>query len=290
MRLAVTTLLVFVAGSGFASARELTLTLGGDEYQGPPKYQVLADGVQVGEGAVVAKSGQIVTVDVGNPMTLAIRFTNDAAGPVGVDGVRPPGTDRNLIVEKIELDGIEIPLTDLAPAPGLILRRTLVVSSEQTVAIPLDGLPQVTDVVPAPASSVSEPAKAETINIPTENFAAPTEIVEAPVPSCEVRDVTLTGYANGVVEPSAEALAPLIALSAIRHCAVTVTGFSSSAGPADLNLSMAEQRAKAIVKELVKKGVAADNIEIVPFGATTQFGPTQADNRRVIVNFRPRTR
>jgi hypothetical protein len=271
-------LLALAASVSTASARELTLTLGGDAYAGLPHYEVVADDELVGEGDVSVASGQVVTVDIGNAKTLAIRFTNDAAGPRGADGVRPPGTDRNLIIEKVVIDGTDIPLADMPKGTGLILQPTrLVIANSQSVAVPLDSLPPVAETAP------TEPAAAPAAEAPV---AAEAEAPPAPV--CTLPAVEISGYANGVVEPPAEALKALLATAIPPGCLITITGYSSSSGSADLNLSMADQRASAVHDKLAAAGVDAADMEVVAFGATTQFGPKQADNRRVVVSFAPK--
>lgn len=304
MRLPIHLFLALVAGISGSSARELTLTLGGDEYQGPPEYEVVADDVVVGSGVVTAKSGQMVTLEIGNPKTLAIRFTNDLAGPKGAAGVRPSGTDRNLIIEKIEIDGTDLPLSDIPTARGLLLGADrLVVANSQSVPVPLDGLPAVAGATPTEpvAEPVAEAPAAETRAVAVEPAAEPTIEEAAPVakepavaeaapsPVCTAPAVDISGYANGVVDPPAEALKVLLATTIPAGCLITITGYSSSSGAADLNMSLADQRASAVHDKLVGAGVDPADMEVVAFGATKQFGPVQADNRRVVVSFQPKS-
>ena len=247
----------------------------------------------------------MVTFEIGNPKTLAIRFTNDLAGPKGADGVRPPGTDRNLIIEKIEIDGTDVPLSGIPKASGLLLGADrLFVANSQSIPVPLDGLPAVAGATPtepvtehaaeAPAAEMPAVAAEPAAELTTEEAAPvagePAVAEAAPAPVCTDTAVDISGYGNGVVDPPAEALKVLLATTIPAGCLITITGYSSSSGAADLNMSIADQRASAVRDKLVDVGVDPADMMVVAFGATKQFGPVQADNRRVVVSFGPKSK
>lgn len=64
---------------------------------------------------------------------------------------------------------------------------------------------------------------------------------------------------------------------------VTANGYASIEGPASYNVDLSKRRAEAVKGYLVKEGVAAKRISVKGNGATTAFGPTYSDNRRVEV-------
>ena len=64
---------------------------------------------------------------------------------------------------------------------------------------------------------------------------------------------------------------------------LTANGYASMEGPASYNVDLSKRRAATVKNYLVAKGVAADRVTVKGHGATSAFGPTYADNRRVEV-------
>jgi hypothetical protein len=109
-----------VTDDGLVHDGKITVTLGGDAFKGNPQYAIVVDGKEVSRGEVdwakVTDGGQgtsggdvawqDVSVDYdfsqGMPGQIEVKFLNDAWGGPG------SGEDRNLIVDKIQVDGLPI--------------------------------------------------------------------------------------------------------------------------------------------------------------------------------------
>jgi len=242
-------LLISFAATG-ALAAPVVLTLGADLYQGPPHFKVFADTKILGEGDVAKTSGQVF--EYGAPedaKTLSIEFTNDAAAPAP----RKAGEDRNLIVESAKVGnelhaGAEFsPVGDLATGQR---ESGLVLFSNGTVIMTL-------------VAKVAEPPK-------------PTCTASADVAGFKNAEASLTDVQQA-------ALGEVVA-AARSGCALSVTGYSSTIGTAAGNLWASMARAQAVVTYLQSQGISIPAGNIKGAGATSQFGPNAADNRRVVVS------
>ncbi|MDA7822953.1 hypothetical protein N9A58_05135, partial [Opitutales bacterium] len=105
---------------GLVHDGKITVTLGGDAYKGNPQYAIVVDGKEVSRGEVDwskvtdggqgTSNGEVVWHDVsvdydfseGMPKNVEVKFLQDAWGGHG------SGEDRNLIVDKIQVDGLSI--------------------------------------------------------------------------------------------------------------------------------------------------------------------------------------
>lgn len=117
-----------------------------------------------------------------------------------------------------------------------------------------------------------------------EDKPAETEVALAPPAVKCPAPLKLTGFANGSLDMSAEsqkAIEALLDTTVIKSCNFVATGYSSLAGPADLNLTVATARAQSVADALKKSGI--DEVRVVAFGETDQFGPRPADNRVVVI-------
>jgi outer membrane protein OmpA-like peptidoglycan-associated protein len=249
------------------AAAELKIDLAGDFYNGAPAFEVIADDKVVSAGTVSDPSGDEITVEVGNASAIGIRFFNDAVGPLDSEGYPAPGADRNLVIRSIEFNGGRILGKDLPTGRGRVVRGDyMVVATNQLVEIPFAGMG---DIV---ATNDAEKIEAAIVNDQNEIRGS----------SCDL-EVQVTGYANGAVNPRSEQQAQLEDVFRAADCDIIVTGYSSSAGPTDANKRIAEQRAQAVLDFLRAQGAEFTNEEVVGFGETTDYGGTQAANRRVVV-------
>ncbi len=90
----------------------IRVRVSGDNYQGDPHFQLLIDGQQVGATQTVSaahSSGQWQIVEFSIPGSVAfdelsVRFNNDAYGGCG--------HDRNLYVDWVEINGVQLSSTD----------------------------------------------------------------------------------------------------------------------------------------------------------------------------------
>jgi outer membrane protein OmpA-like peptidoglycan-associated protein len=72
-----------------------------------------------------------------------------------------------------------------------------------------------------------------------------------------------------------------------RQCNVTVTGYSSKQGSIASNALFAIERAQNSLRYLQEKGVRFIKASATGVGATDEFGPDFASNRRVVITVTP---
>ena len=72
-----------------------------------------------------------------------------------------------------------------------------------------------------------------------------------------------------------------------RQCNVTVTGYSSKQGTIASNALFAIERAQNSLRYLQQKGVKFIKASATGVGATDEFGPDFASNRRVVITVTP---
>ncbi len=71
---------------------------------------------------------------------------------------------------------------------------------------------------------------------------------------------------------------------------VVVAGYTDTAGPDSYNMLLSQRRANAVAADLIKAGIAADQVDTVAFGQDKLAVPTpdevpKKENRRVVVKF-----
>jgi outer membrane protein OmpA-like peptidoglycan-associated protein len=282
---AVIFLVAAVGSPNCAQAAQVYIEFAGQNYQGPPQFEVLADGSLMESGAVERLDGH--TIDLTVPegaQVLAVRFTNDLADAQG------PSNDRNLIIRSVTVDGTSLPGTSFDGKNTSKIGRDLLLYTNTEVTLNLQEHmnseeAELTEgeVTPLPIES----AQTETdIPVTTGKVETKTEEpVAAERPENCSTTVEVTGFSSGVVNLSADQQALLAPVLDAKNCSVTVTGYSSTSGPAGINEQVALDRAQVILDYLVQQGVMFQAQEAVSGGETTEFGPEQADNRRVVVQF-----
>ncbi len=72
-----------------------------------------------------------------------------------------------------------------------------------------------------------------------------------------------------------------------RQCNVTVTGYSSKQGSTASNALFAVERAQNSLRYLQERGVKFVKASAAGVGATDEFGPDFASNRRVVITVSP---
>ena len=107
----------------------LTLVIGGEAYDGPPKFEVWFDGQRIGEGVVdaaidTATAGRFASATVKAPYIesfdfdipdaafnaggeVRVRFLNEAYGGDGAN------RDRNLYLASVAINGLEVPAIEM---------------------------------------------------------------------------------------------------------------------------------------------------------------------------------
>lgn len=258
-------LVVLSAGSHAAQAQDplsVTVELRGRAFEGPPSFELLADGENVGSGtlAMPVEQPQEFSFELSggeNVESLAIVYTNDL--------FREGEGDRNLYVVSVTVGSTSYPGSALVPGKGERVQGAelwLVRDGEAVLSRPSGGW--VAD----------EEADAEAV----------AEAVAAAVP-CEAGDLAITGFANGKTEVPPGSTAAVEALVATGGgCLFEVIGYSSTVGTVAANEWMANARAEAVAALLVKLGVEESDMTVRSGGPTNQFGAVAQENRRVVVS------
>lgn len=242
--------------TALTSGTELKIVFGGQFYDGAPEYQVIADNEVVLQSLVATETGDAVSVDIGDATSVAIRFVNDIAAPKDESGRRPPDSDRNLILESFEFEGVTMKGVELLGTRGVQgIGDFALISNNVTVPLPL---PKAVEPVPEQHADVD----------------------------CEPREIQISQFGNGDLLPNETELDQLANLGSSAACSLKIIGYSSTSGPASANRNIAQQRAEAISKYIDSLGMIFKFKEITAFGETEQFGLSQAENRRVVVELR----
>jgi outer membrane protein OmpA-like peptidoglycan-associated protein len=179
--------------------------------------------------------------------------------------------------------GTPRPVADYPPAPALRPAIAPKPAAPQPVA------PHVAPTVPGPAGPLAQAgigAYMDSLEIALRRHLRGTIVARQ-------------GDSITVVIPNSMAFSPegevmgggvLDALSAVlrgySHTVLQVGGFTDTAGPADRNLALTQQRARAFADALVRDGVAAGRVTAQGFGEThlrvmTGDDKKEARNRRL---------
>jgi outer membrane protein OmpA-like peptidoglycan-associated protein len=313
----------------FAQAADSTLVLvmGGEAYDGPPKFAVDFAGKVLGEGAVAAAidtavAGRFADQEDKTPFVqsftfsipeeafrqdgpVTIKFLNEAYGGEG------SGRDRNLFLASVTLNGRAITASGLStregrqPVDNEMLGEFLVIpdGTKNAVSEAPDGgwpLPlldvvqpvarQVTivDSDPSPPASASLVAEIEPVE--TAMLDPDPEAMTAG-PACDLDEkYNVIGFNSNSNELTAKLIERLNQVAADigdRQCNVTVTGYSSKQGSIAANALFAIERAQNSLRYLQEKGVKFVKASATGVGATDEFGPDFATNRRVVITVTP---
>lgn len=322
-----------------ATDSTLTLVMGGEAYDGPPKFSVAFDGQLIGEGTVAAaidtasagrfadaadKTQYVQTFTFKVPEAafapdgdVVIKFLNEAYGGVGSE------RDRNLFLASISLNGRAITASGLTTegqrqvVANEMLGEFLVIPDGTRDAVsraPSGGWPApLGDIAKPPLAPVNSmpPVTAETssepLPVPTavaepapEVVVASTEPVETamlnqdpegPIPDCDLDEkynvIGFNANSNDLTPRLVERLDQVVADIGARQCNVTVTGYSSKQGSIASNALFAIERAQNALRYMQERGVRFIKASATGVGATDEFGPDFASNRRVVITVTP---
>ena len=310
-----------------AADSTLVLVLGGEAYDGPPKFEVDFAGKVLGEGTVAAA---IDTAEMGRfadqkdktpyvqsftfaipedafrpdgPVT--IKFLNEAYGGEGSN------RDRNLFLASVTLNGRAITASGLStqagrkPIANEMLGEFLVIpdGTKNAVSEAPDGgwpLPLLDIVQPvaakvtmadsAPAAAPEE-AAAPVADAPAERIETAGLDPEPESARCDLEErynvIGFNSNSNELTPRLVERLDQVAADIGERQCNVTVTGYSSKQGTIASNALFAIERAQNSLRYLQRKGVKFIEASATGVGATDEFGPDFASNRRVVITVTP---
>ena len=311
-----------------AADSTLVLVMGGEAYDGPPKFEVDFAGKVIGEGTVAAaidtaEAGRFADQKDKTPYVqsftfeipeeafkpdgpVTIKFLNEAYGGEGSN------RDRNLFLASVTLNGRAITASGLSteegrrPVANEMLGEFLVIPDGSKNAVseaPDGGWPMpLLDIVQPVASKVTVAEAAPAAAAPTarvEPAAAPeAETVETaaldPDPEaahCDLDEkynvIGFNSNSNELTPKLVERLDQVAADIGERQCNVTVTGYSSKQGSIASNALFAIERAQNSLRYLQQKGVKFIKASATGVGATDEFGPDFASNRRVVITVTP---
>lgn len=302
-----------------ADTGTVVVTFSGEAYGGPPEFLLSFDEVPIASGEVdsaidTATAGRLREVNRIEPYLQTFEFlipdgVFDPHGKIQIefpnDAYGGEGLDRNLVIYNIVVNGRAVSSRDIVvtaggivQSPELIMDR-VVLSTDglvATVSAPDAGWPQTEAEAKGEATANEAPAVASAPEGATPGGLAPVE-GEATVPdhaelvsNCEAETLTVTGFGRGLVNvpvAQTEDLEALAAGIAGKACRVSVEGYSSHGGNADINENLAKGRAIAVLQYLKDRGVAFSSEEVISHGETSEFGPTDAENQRVVVTVGP---
>ncbi len=302
-----------------AQSSRLQVIVGGEAYDGPPRFEVSFGGKVLGEAAVesaidTATAGRFADAAnkqeyVGNfefeiPEALfepkgevRIRLVNEAYGGEGSN------RDRNLYVAAISVNGQAVTVSGLATegkdgaVPNQRLDEFLVLLDGNAAAVsapPEGGWPPPAATVAVAPAAVVKPAvevmqvKAPAAVEPIETASIDPDPEGAGCNRDELYNVLGFNENSNDLTPRLEArLDQIVKDIGPQKCTVLVTGYSSTQGDYATNALFAIERAQNVLAYLRKKGLQYEQVSATGAGETTQFGEGFAANRRVVITVMP---
>ena len=305
------------SAAALAKDSTLVVVIGGEAYDGPPKFEAQFDGQPLGQATVAAaidtaKAGRFADAEDKAPYVqkftftvperifqpdgdVRIKFLNEAYGGPG------SGRDRNLYIGSVTLNGKGIGASGLSTEAGFdtepneMLGAFLVIpdgSRDAVAPAPSGGWPRalgdVAAAVPVervakakPGSGESDPVKVASLD---GNGAASNL-------NCDLDEIyNVVGFnenSNELTPNLIERLDQVATDIGDRQCNVQVTGYSSKQGAIASNALFAVERAQNALRYLQEHGVKFVRASATGVGATDQFGPDFRSNRRVVITVTP---
>lgn len=304
------------SAAALAKDGTLVVVIGGEAYDGPPKFEVLFDGTTLGQATVAAaidtaKAGRFADADDKAPYVqrftftvpekafapdgdVRIKFLNEAYGGPG------SGRDRNLYIGSVTLNGKAVGASGLSTEagsdtePNEMLGAFLVIpdgSRDAVAAAPSGGWPRALGDVAA-AMPADRIAKAKAIAASDAvQVASLDDSGAASNLNCDLDEIyNVIGFnenSNELTPNLIERLDQVAADIGDRQCNLQVTGYSSKQGAIASNALFAVERAQNALKYLQEHGVKFVRASATGVGATDQFGPDFRSNRRVVITVTP---
>lgn len=314
-----------VPATAFAAPSTLSLIIGGEAYDGAPRFEVSFDGKPVGEAAVdtaidtvsagrfadaADRSAYVQSFEFPIPEALfkpggevRVRLINEAYGGDGSNH------DRNLYLAAVAVNGRAVTVSGLntqgtkADQGNEVLGEFLVLRDGNMEGVsrpPAGGWPQPGAVVagvlaqPAPAAQKAPVvvAKLRTPESGTVQMASlDTQPSAEPAVACDRDEVyNVIGFnenSNDLTPKLKARLDQIIADIGNQKCRVQVTGYSSRQGSHATSALFAIERAQNVLAYLKAEGIAFDKATATGGGATEQFGEAPGANRRVVISVTP---
>ena len=302
-----------------AESSRLQVIVGGEAYDGPPRFEVSFAGKVLGEAAVeaaidTATAGRFADAAnkqeyIGNfefeiPDALfepkgevRIRLVNEAYGGEGSN------RDRNLYIAAISVNGQAVTVSGLdtegkdGAIPSQRLGEFLVLLDGNVTAVsapPEGGWPLPAATVAAAPQAAAKPA-VEVMQVKAPAAVEPVETARIdPDPEgagCnrdELYNVLGFNENSNDLTPRLEArLDQIVKDIGTQKCTVLVTGYSSTQGDYATNALFAIERAQNVLAYLRKQGLQYEQVSATGAGETSQFGDSLAANRRVVITVMP---
>jgi outer membrane protein OmpA-like peptidoglycan-associated protein len=312
------TFLSVLPSVALAEASRLQVILGGEAYDGPPKFEVSFGGQVLGEAAVdaaidTATAGRFADAADKTPYTqvfefeipeklfdsngeVRIRLTNEAFGGEGSN------RDRNLYLAAIAVNGQAVTVSGLATegkagdAPNELLGEFLVLQDGNVQAVsapPSGGWPMPGATVAAVQEAVGK-APVAVMQVKAPVTAEPIEtasINQDPEGACSRDELyNVIGFnenSNDLTPKLMERLDQIAKDIGAEKCTLLVTGYSSTQGDFATNALFAVERAQNVLNYLRTKGISYEEASAAGAGETTQFGDLPSQNRRVVISVMP---
>jgi outer membrane protein OmpA-like peptidoglycan-associated protein len=310
-----------------AAPSTLSLIIGGEAYDGAPRFEVSFDGRPVGEAAVDSaidtvstgrfadaadKSAYVQSFEFPIPEALfkpggeiRVRLINEAYGGDGSNH------DRNLYLAAVAVNGRAVTVSGLrtqgtkADQGNELVGEFLVLRDGNMEGVsmpPAGGWPMpgtaVASVVaqPAPAAQKAPVAVAKLRSPEPEAGTVQTASLDThdsagPVAACNRDELyNVIGFnenSNDLTPRLKTRLDQIIADIGTQKCKVLVTGYSSRQGSQATSALFAIERAQNVLAYLRAQGIAFDKATATGGGATEQFGEVPGANRRVVISVTP---
>jgi outer membrane protein OmpA-like peptidoglycan-associated protein len=301
--------------AALAKDSTLIVVIGGEAYDGPPKFEAQFDGQTLGQGTVAAaidtaKTGRFADAVDKAPYVqkftftvpekifrpegdVRIKFLNEAYGGPG------SSRDRNLYIGSVTLNGKGVGASGLSTEAGFdiepneMLGAFLVIpdgSRDAVAAAPSGGWPRALGDVAA-ASQADRVAKGKAAPADPIKVAALDDGGAASTLNCDLDEIyNVVGFnenSNELTPTLIERLDQVATDIGDRQCNVQVTGYSSKRGTIASNALFAIERAQNALRYLQEHGVKFVRASATGVGATDQFGPDFRSNRRVVISVTP---
>jgi len=308
--------------SVLAADSTLVLVIGGEAYNGPPTFEVDFDGTSLGKGTVAAaidskSAGRFADATDKTPYVQSFTFNV----PEGI--FRPDGNvtvrllngepesataTRSLYLASVALNGRTVTASGLSTvndggsSPNQLLGEFLVIpdgTHEGQSRAPTGGWPAPQPAVatalitPAPDLLPTGSIARDTVGETDEPLAtaALDPDPEGGMAQCDPgQKYNVIGFnenSNAITPRLMHRLDQVVADLSERHCKVLVTGYSSKHGVIASNALFAIERAQNSLRYLQEHGVKFAAAIATGGGATDQFGPDDALNRRVVITITP---
>jgi outer membrane protein OmpA-like peptidoglycan-associated protein len=126
---------------------------------------------------------------------------------------------------------------------------------------------------------------AEEMTISIAEPAAKEVAIPAAVQIVRIKEKIMFDFDKAVIRDDQKETISKVAelLNEFPETAIALDGYASKEGPVDYNQALSLSRAQAVKDALVAEGVAADKINVLGHGATSDFGDILKSNRRVMV-------